>query len=179
GRGNRRHPKVWWNGGTGRALYADPALANGAETRWLAGDLVPRGNVDRDSNGKLSGGAGKSAGAGAVPASYRLERRQLWLTSVDINDSRHGTGRSDVARLVASDESRSASRAFIGRDSWSDRCRPRRRMGHRRRTIFPSTAVWPALAPRRAHSRYSTRRCRAMGNTFRIHASVPSAQSRG
>src|SRR5205809_1115739 len=68
--------------------------------------------------------------------------------------------------------------ACVGRDPGNDRHCARGRMGDRRRTIFPSTAVRRALAPRRAHCRHRTRRRRALGNTFRVHASLYPAESR-
>ena len=51
-------------------------------------------------------------------------------------------------------------------------------MGDHWRTISPSTTVRSALAARRHHRRNFARRCRNLGNAFRFHASLSSAQNR-
>jgi hypothetical protein len=94
------------------------------------------------------------------------------------SDSGHGIKRSDFARLVASDGSRSSGRPFVRRNSGSHRRRPRSRMGDHWRTISASTAVRSALAARRPHRRNFARRCRNLGNAFRFHASLSFAQNR-
>ena len=144
---------------------------------WLIILFLGR-NVNRDSNGKLPGGTCEGACAGVVPAAHRFKRRQLWITSFDFDDSRDGIRRSEFARLVASDESRSAGWPFVRLDSGSHRRCSRSSMGDHRRTISASTTVRSALAARRHHRRNFARRCRNLGNAFRFHASLSSAQNR-
>src|SRR5947207_5505813 len=117
----------------------------------MAHHFVSGGNVDRDSNGKLPGGTGEGARAGAVPSAHCFEWRQLWITSFDFDDSRHGIRRSEFARLVASDGSRSAGWPFVRRDSGSHRRSARRRVGDDWRTISAWTTVRSELAAPALH----------------------------
>ena len=87
-------------------------------------------------------------------------------------------GEVTSARLVASDESRSAGRSFVRRNPGSHRRCSRSDMGSHWRTVSASTTVRSALATRRSHRRNFARRCRNLGNAFRFHASLSSTQNR-
>src|SRR6266542_1129855 len=54
--------------------------------RRLARHPVSGRNVDRDGDGKLSGGTGQSPCARVVSAAYHFKRRQLWITSIHFDD---------------------------------------------------------------------------------------------